>query len=83
MTAAAPITIPISFLGEVPTGALAVDEAGLRRLLGYEGRAPSTAKDASWRFRQKFGIRTLPGGVYSLEEIHSALRVQPLRKGSR
>jgi len=80
MNSPAPITIPISFLGEVDTRILAVDEEGLRKMLRYDNKTPEAARAASWRFRQKFGIRTLPGQRYSIAEIQHALRPVPERK---
>lgn len=74
------VVIPISFIDEAPFRSLAVDEEGLRRLLGYERRSPAAAKSASWAFRSKFGIRTLPGGVYSIAEIKKALETTPERR---
>ena len=68
-----PKVIPISFLGEVSTRQLAVDEEGFRRLMGYDKLTPAAARQASWRFRTMFGIRKLPGGVYYIEEIKRAL----------
>ena len=73
MTPAPPIKIPVSFISEAPVKVLAVDEAGFRKMMGYDQRSESAAKWASWAFRAKFGIRTLPGGVYYIEEIKRAL----------
>lgn len=80
MNESATITIPVSFINEAPVRALAVGEAGLRKLLGYEGRSEAAARSASYCFRSKFGIRTLPGGVYSIAEIQNALRATPVRR---
>jgi hypothetical protein len=74
------VVIPVVFLNEAPLRALAVDEAGLRKLLGYEGRSESAARSASYCFRSKFGIRTLPGGVYSIAQIQDALKATPVQR---
>jgi len=67
------IVVPVSFINEASANVLAVDEAGFRKMMGYDQRSESAAKWASWAFRAKFGIRTLPGGVYYIEEIKRAL----------
>lgn len=68
------ITIPISFLDETPLRRLAVNEAGLLHLLCLnDGRSPQAAKKAAYLFRSMYGIKTLPGGVYSIAAIRSAL----------
>ena len=67
------IVVPVSFINEASANVLAVDEAGFRKMMGYDQRSESAAKSASWAFRAKFGIRTLPGGVYYIEEIKRAL----------
>ena len=70
-----PVTIPVAFLDEAPLRALAVNDEGLLKLLSLDdGRSRSAAMQASWKFRTRHGIRTLPGGTYSIYEIQNALR---------
>jgi len=49
-------------------------EAGFRKMMGYDQRAASAAKAASWKFRSTWGIATLEGGVYPVEQIQKAVR---------
>jgi|GEM_PF-6041756 len=74
------IVVPVAFIGEAPLQALAVDEEGLRKMLGYDSKAPAAARQASWRFRRTFKIRTLPGRVYSIAEIRKAVNEVSTRK---
>ena len=68
------VVVHAALINEAPLHALAVNEEGLYRLLGFDdGRSPEAARQASWRFRRKFNIRTLPGGVYSIAEIKRAV----------
>ena len=80
MTPALPIKIPVSFISEAPVKVLAVDEAGFRKMMGYDQRSESAAKSASWAFRSKYGIRTLIGGVYPIADIERAVAEQRRNK---
>lgn len=81
MSESASITIPISFLDETPLRRLAVNDEGLLHLLCLnDGRSEQAAKKAAYLFRSVNGIRTLPGGVYSIAEIQNALKATPVRR---
>lgn len=62
-------SIPVHFIASP----LAVNEAALRQMLGLVGKSARAAANASWRFRKKHGIRTLPGGVYPVRAIERAM----------
>ena len=67
---AASKTIPVQF---VP-GYLAVNEDQAFEMLGLnDGRTERAKKAAFKRMRDAFGIPTLPGGVFPLGRIQSAL----------
>lgn len=50
-----------------------VDDAGLRTLLGLDGKSPGAAQKQAWRFRSRHGIRRMPGGFYDLGAVRSAI----------
>ena len=52
---------------------LAVSEAEAIAMLGLNnGRSASAAKFAFWKFRSKYAIKKLPGGVFSKRKLEAA-----------
>lgn len=50
-----------------------VDDAGLRTVLGLDGKSPAAAQKQAWRFRNRHGIRRMPGGFYDLNAVRRAI----------
>ena len=63
----------------------AVNEAGLLAMLSLDdGRPIKAAKRSAWEFRRAHGIKKLPGGVFPVKQIESAVASEAMaRQGCR
>jgi hypothetical protein len=67
--------IPVHFIPHH----LAVNANQAFEMLGYnDGRSERAKKDAFFRFRAKYEIKTLPGGVFPLWQIEAAIKSEKM-----